>query len=170
MIRPINHILVPTDFQGPSDVALSYAITLARRFNAALHLLHVVDDSAANTAAWGSQVSVVGETTRRDLLIDEAALKLSNRRTRAEAAGLVARSEVRTGHAADVIAAVADTRGFDLIVMGTHGRTRLAHVLNGSIAEQTMRRARCPILAVRDARERLDPADVPVAETLVSAE
>ena len=169
MIPAIDHILVPIDFEPASEVALDYAITIARRFNAAVHLLHVVDDPVAGAAAWGADFYVVGATAARDWLVDNAATKLSARRARVEAAGVAARSEVRTGRAADVIPDVADTRGFDLIVMGTHGRSGLAHLLIGSVAEQTMRRARCPILAIRAAATGLTTADTLVEETPVSA-
>ena len=58
--------------------------------------------------------------------------------------------EVAVGHPADTIVRVAQERGADLIVMGTHGRTGLQHVLLGSVAEKVVRLAPCPVLTVRD--------------------
>ena len=72
----ITRILVPTDFGAASNVALDYAITIARRFGASLRLLHVVDDPAAAPARWGSEVYIGCSAAIRDALIDEAATKL----------------------------------------------------------------------------------------------
>jgi nucleotide-binding universal stress UspA family protein len=58
-------------------------------------------------------------------------------------------AELESGDAARTIVELADSGGFDLIVMGTHGRTGIGHLLMGSVAEKVVRRARCPVLTVR---------------------
>ena len=133
MTRSITRILVPVDFGDTSDLALNYAVTLARRFGATLHLLHVVDDT-----------SVCALTGR---LVDEAARRLPwvLWRTR----GVAVRREVRVGRLADKIRETAAERKCDLIIMGVNGRTGMAHLLLGDVAETLMRNAPCPVLTVR---------------------
>jgi universal stress protein A len=155
MNRVITRILVPTDFGAASNVALDYAITIARRFGASLCLLHVVDDPYAAPARWGSEIYIGCGPALRDALIDEASTKLSVLLGRAEAYNVPARSEVRVGWPADVIVAAADAEAVDLIVMGTRGRRGLSHVLIGSVAEKTVREARCPVLAVQGSGSQL---------------
>jgi nucleotide-binding universal stress UspA family protein len=144
----ITRILVPTDFGAASSVALDYAIAIARRFGASLRLLHVVDDPCATAATWGSEIYIGCGPALRDSLIDEAATKLSALLAQAEACGVAARSEVRLGWPAEVIAEAADAEAIDLIVMGTRGRKGLSHALIGSVAEKTVRESHCPVLAV----------------------
>lgn len=166
MSRAITRILVPTDFSAISEVALNYAITVARRFGASLHLLHVVDDPFVGKT-FGSEVYITSVAAMRVHLVDEAAGRLS--RVLPECGRVPARTEVRVGRPQDVIRAVAEQHGCDLIVMGTHGRTGMSHLLLGSVAEQIMREAPCPVLTVRGdaaclvpgARERLDHELVP---------
>lgn len=149
MSGTITKILVPTDFSETSEMALDYAITLASRFGASLHLLHVVDDPIVAGVAFGSEVYIASVPTIRDGLVDDAAAKLSQLLPRAQARSVAARSEVRIGRAAETIREVAGQERCDLIVMGTHGRSGMAHLLLGSVAEKTVRSAPCPVLTVR---------------------
>jgi universal stress protein A len=149
MKRAISRILVPTDFSPASDAALEYAMTIAQRFGASAHVLHVVDDPFAGAATWGSEVYIASVPTIRETLIKQAAAKLSVLRTRAGTRGIAARTEVRFGRPAEVIREVAEHEASDLIVMGTRGRTGMAHLLLGSVAETMVREARCPVLTVR---------------------
>ena len=149
MNRTITHILVPTDFSAASEAALEYGLTMARRFGASLHLLHVVDDPFAGAATWGSEVYIASVPAMQETLVAEAARKLSGLLARAEGKGIPARSEVRLGRPAEVIREVANKEACDLIVMATHGRTGMAHVLLGSVAEKIVREAPCPVLTVR---------------------
>jgi len=146
MSRTITRILVPTDFSATSDVALDYAVTVAKRFGASLHLLHVVDDPFVG-GAFGSEMYITSVPAMRVHLVDEAASRLSH--LLPQCRRVAARTEVRVGRPADVIREVAEEHGFDLIVMGTHGRTGMAHLLLGSVAEKIVREAPCPVLTVR---------------------
>lgn len=147
MTRPITRILVPTDFSTATELALDYAVTVASRFGASLQLLHVVDDPLV-TGAVGSEVYITSLPSLRQRLIDDAARRLG--RLAFTCGRVAARREVRIGRPADAICEVAREEGCDLIVMGTHGRTGMAHVLLGSVAEQVVRKAPCPVLTVRD--------------------
>jgi nucleotide-binding universal stress UspA family protein len=146
MSRTITRILVPTDFSATSEVALDYAITVASRFGASLHLLHVVDDPFVG-GAFGSEVYITSVPTMRVHLVDEAETRLC--RLLPLCRRVAARSQVRVGRPPEVIREVAEEQGIDLIVMGTHGRTGMAHLLLGSVAEKIVREAPCPVLTVR---------------------
>ena len=147
-MSPIKRLLVPTDFSPVSDIATEYAIDLAGRFGAAVHLLHVLDDTSY-AAAYPDGFYVELPSVRKQL-VEEADKKLA-----ALAAGFAARNftatwQVLSGRPARVIADEAQHRGTDLIVMGTHGRGGFAHLVLGSVAERVLRTAPCPVLAVRD--------------------
>jgi nucleotide-binding universal stress UspA family protein len=149
MTRTISRILVPTDFSATSDVALDYAMTLALRFGASVHLLHVVEDLFAG-GALGSEVYLASVPAMHAELIDDAAARLARVVPAAEREMVKVTSEVRVGYPAETIREVAESEHVDLIVMGTHGRSGVAHLFLGSVAEKMVRRAPCPVLTVRD--------------------
>jgi nucleotide-binding universal stress UspA family protein len=140
-------ILVPVDFSKNSLRALEYAWSLASRYGAAVDVLHVWQFLTPDTPSiGGSQVSDLtafvrsnAETELRKLAENAAHDGIAIRRTRAE-----------RGIPSQVILDPAKRDGNDLIVMGTRGRSGLAHVLLGSVAERVVRHAHCPVLTVRD--------------------
>jgi universal stress protein A len=121
---PWKKICCPVDLSEESRAALRVAADLCRRFGAELTLLHVDE---------GAGVDGQLATWRRE----------------AEAAGAprVATEETR-GDPKTAIGEYANTGAFDLVVMGTHGRTGRTHALVGSVAENTVRQARCPVMVV----------------------
>lgn len=135
----IRQILFPTDFSAASAVAGRAAADLARQLGARLHVLHVVPPVTDPTPAPKALRAVV-----EDL-----------------GPGLSVVSEVASGLAARQIAAYARRNGIDLIVIGTHGRTGVSHVLLGSVAEAVVRRAPCLVLTVPG---RLAPAEAASGE------
>jgi nucleotide-binding universal stress UspA family protein len=135
-----TRILVPTDFSKPSDAAQVYARRLAGNTGATIHLLHVVDNLFLR--------AVLGDPHD----YEAAALKRLQDRTRAHAEDVSFNLAVeRSDEPADEITSYARAHGIDLIVMGTHGRGRMAHLLLGSVAEKVARTAPCPVLTMRDA-------------------
>jgi nucleotide-binding universal stress UspA family protein len=135
-----TRILVPIDFSGTSGAALDYARTLAARFNARLHLLHVLENDFMRPMAADPQTIETGALRQlRDLLTIE------DRHRGAEVVVL------KSDAVADEIVSYARLNGIDLIVMGTHGRSGLAHLLKGSIAERVVRTAPCIVLTGREA-------------------
>ena len=146
MFVSIRRILFPTDFSGPAKEAQKYAMTLADRFGAELHLLHVVPEVAMplpdSTNAWTLP------TADLKLQVDAAERRLH------QELGPDWAEERRTIHAAVVGDAVheivkyASKHEVGLIVIGTHGRTGLSHLLLGSVAEKLVRLATCPVLTV----------------------
>jgi universal stress protein A len=144
----IKRMLVPTDFSPASDIAFNYALDMAVRQRATIHLLHVIDDASFATAyPDGFYVELPG---LRAQLTEEAGRRLEEMAVRCTEANVVATLEVAVGRPARVITEVAKVRGTDLIVMGTHGRSGFAHLVLGSVAERIVRVAPCAVLTVRD--------------------
>ena len=143
-MRKIKKILAPTDFSESAREAVSYAVELASTFGAQLTLFHAYQ-TPAYLLPEGSILA------GSDLIVD-----IMNRASEALEA---AKKELEGKVPVDTllveglpfvqIVTAAQEGGYDLIVMGTHGRTGLRHVLLGSVAERVVRRAECPVLTVR---------------------
>jgi nucleotide-binding universal stress UspA family protein len=162
-----TRILVPTDFSDASDAALDYARALAGRFASTLHLVHVLDapfvTGPISTEVFMSQAPAVQEE-----LFEEARARLARRAAAAERAHLRVTTEIVSGTTARAIVDIAADRAMDLIVMGTHGRSGMAHLLMGSVAERVVRTAPCPVLTVRCA-PAAEILPLPVAAAAASA-
>jgi universal stress protein A len=147
----IRQVLVATDFSADSATALEYGRALARTFGAALHVLHVVEDVSLQLMMAGG--TVIGGATIVDLqreLEAAAAAQLHGLVREDDVRELSAREVLRTGSAAArAIADYAAEAAIDLVVIGTHGRSGMAHLLMGSVAEKVVRTAPCPVLTVR---------------------
>jgi nucleotide-binding universal stress UspA family protein len=143
-----TQILVPTDFSPQADAALAEARALAAEFGATLHVLHIFENVFLR--------AVVGNP--RDL--EAAAQRQLDERLTPEdlRRGAVAALETSDEPAKEIVQYARET-GIDLIVMGTHGRTGLPHVLLGSIAEHVVRTAPCPVLTLRNRTHRQRGAD-----------
>jgi nucleotide-binding universal stress UspA family protein len=130
----VDRILAPTDFSVRSLTALEHAEDLARAFGAELIVVHVEEVTPSELVELTNGVAE-REVARvvKHLLADHM-----------RACGLV-----RAGVPAAEILKVAEEEKVDLIVMGTHGRKGLQHLLLGSVAERIVRAARCPVLTVR---------------------
>ncbi len=140
-------ILVPIDFSAPSDAALEYARTVATRFGASLHLLHVAEDPYR--ALYSAEVYVPEMEGLRDQILADATSRLKNRLQSSDIRELNATAEAVIGTPAGSIVEYAGAHDIDLIVMGTHGRGGMSHLLMGSVAERVVRTAPCPVLTVR---------------------
>jgi nucleotide-binding universal stress UspA family protein len=152
----LNEILVATDFGAASDAALAYARDLARQFGATLYLLHVAEDVYVRLG--GDAYATALPAMQKD--VEEAA------RQRLETLARDAAHEVRTmgtvmtsGTPASSIVQYAREHAVDLIVVGTHNRGAVAHLLMGSVAERVVRTAPCPVLTVRHPEQELAAAE-----------
>jgi nucleotide-binding universal stress UspA family protein len=148
MSERIATILVPVDFSPHADRAYRYATMLAQRLGATLELVHVVEDPFV-TAGWNAEVYVPTAGELLEGLLANAEQRLATLKTSAAALGLVARAVVIVGRPAHAIVERAQQSRCDLIVMGTHGRRGLSHIVMGSVAEHVVRAAPCPVLTVR---------------------
>lgn len=157
----LKNLLVATDFSEPSAVALAYGRDFARSYGATLHLLHVVEDVMIRySPEIGMNAPLLQEnlesTARRDL----DALVTDDDRATLKIVPVVLQSPSIPGG----IVEFANDQKIDLIIVGTHGRSGVKHLLMGSVAERLVRTAPCPVLTVRD-RER----DFIVPDALVSS-
>lgn len=143
-MNPIRKILVPTDFSEHSSLALTYAIDLAKRYDAALTLLHVYP--VVNYAAAEGFALYTPEQLAKLITQLTTQLRAIEDEARKAGAGQIS-SVMEQGDAYQEI--LEQAPGFDLIVMGTHGRTGLKHALMGSVAEKIVRTSPCPVLTVR---------------------
>ena len=141
----IRKILVPVDFSDHSQRALDEAVGLAKTFGAQIHLLHCYQIHPTAVAPYGI---VVPETFEHDIRM-AALQRLSEMREKVAAQGVRVQEHITAHFPAEEIVEMADHLGVDLIVMGTRGLTGLKHVLLGSVAERTIRLAKCPVLTVK---------------------
>lgn len=151
IVPTFNKILSATDFSEDSNLAISYAEEIARRFNAEIIVLHVDQPlPPVMVSPDMGPVMDVGAMTRiaeeQRLLAQKELDKIVNRM---RDSGLKARSLLKVGSPFLEVLHTAQSEGTDLIVMGTHGRTGLAHVLMGSVAERVVQKAPCPVLTIR---------------------
>lgn len=144
----IRSILAPTDFSRHAGVALEYACTIAAQFDASLHLLHVLSDAVIPVGPDPSLITAVPPEYYTDTEA-QSREALTHAIDPSWPQPLERHVEVRWGSAIDGITAYANERQIDLIVIATHGRTGLSHVLLGSVAEQIVRTASCPVLTIR---------------------
>ncbi len=141
-------ILHPTDFSELAMAACDYAKQLADTFEAELHCIHVVDDAYQYWSAMGPESVPVGPAPETMLELGTTRLE----KLRAEQlTGLKHEpvTHVTMGRPFADIIAYARENEIDLIVMATHGRGAIAHVLLGSTTEKVVRKAHCPVLIVR---------------------
>jgi universal stress protein A len=144
-MKPIHKILVPTDFSEHSAYALEYAVELARRFDEAsitlAHVYPVVNYAAAEGFALYTPEQLADLLTK---LAEQ--LKAEEDQVRALGWTRIDTTLLQGDAYKETLDLAAS---YDLIVMGTHGRTGFKHALIGSVAEKLVRTAPCPVLTVR---------------------
>ncbi len=137
----ISRILLATDFSEPAERALEWGRRMCAAFGAKLVLLHVVD--IFGTAQLG--VHIMGGDPLIPILREEARKHMQEWQSREpDAEGVILEGSPRP-----VIAEAAQELNCQIIVMGTHGRSGLAHLLVGSVAEYVVRHSKVPVLTVR---------------------
>ena len=143
-------LLVPHDFSSSANHAAAIARDESKLHNARLVLLHVIDlptaikpDTVIVPDATGAPVNV------REYAVSSAEAHLQDIVERLAKDGVTATPFIRVGNPVDEITRFVEEEKVSLIVMGTHGRTGLQHLLVGSVAERVMRTATCPVLTVR---------------------
>lgn len=140
----LKRILLPTDFSEPSLQATQYAVELAKRFRATLHVLNVIEDPVIHLPMLESiplpsreEFETYSQTRLDNWILPDDAEELD--------------VETRWVHGRPFVEIIraAKELNVDLIVVGTHGRNAAAHLLMGSVAEKVVRKAPCPVLTVR---------------------
>ena len=143
----LKNVLVPTDFSETSDSALRYGKALAAAFGATLHVVHIVEEPYGQP--WAVEAYGFSLAALQDEWIKDAKRRLAESLSAEEQATLHAVTTTVLGHPVMEILRYAKDHAIDLIVMGTHGRGPLGHVVLGSVAERVVRKAPCPVLTVR---------------------
>ena len=142
----LAHILVPIDFSEHSRKALQYAVPFAGQFKATIHLLHVVEPTVYPADFSFGQVGLSD--------VEVELRKKGEQELQAMVDNIIkgqvpAEAHVKTGLPFVEIVSYAQDHKMDLIVVATHGRTGVEHILFGSTAEKIVRKAPCPVLVVR---------------------
>jgi nucleotide-binding universal stress UspA family protein len=144
----IKRVLAPTDFSGHSEHAVRYACSLAERFEAELHLVHIL-----------SEIIPAGPDPLLMPVMPPQFYEESERRAKETLRHLLrpawgkpasVTTAVRWGSPVEAIVDYCKELAIDLLVIATHGRTGLSHVLLGSVAERIVREGPCPVLTIRD--------------------
>jgi nucleotide-binding universal stress UspA family protein len=153
----LERILCPLDFSEFSTRAFEYAQSLARRYKSKLLLEHVLHLAFSAYPSYTNPEAIDNVSRGLSAFAREQLRDFVRKHSRE---GIEIESFVDEGDVTDTILAFAQTRAVDLIVMGTHGRHGLDHILLGSVTEKVLRKARCPVLAVRKpAHEFVAPGD-----------
>jgi universal stress protein A len=144
----INRILVPVDFSEFGKHAMRYGCELARRFSSELHLLHVVEDIYPMVPEAGLLLPA-----QTDFLtgLRQNAQKALEQLPPADIGNGITDVIRHVGNGTPFLEIIRYARehNIDLIVIGTHGRSGLVHILMGSVAERIVRKSPCPVLTVR---------------------
>jgi universal stress protein A len=138
-------ILYPVDFSEYAGEILEYAVAIATQFGSELHLIHVIPNLNYFTPyeSFLTPENLVAIERNIEGEVKRDFDKLTERLT------VPAKRVVRTGITFVEIIDYIKEEGIDLVVMGTHGRSGIEHILIGSVAEKVVRKAPCPVLTVR---------------------
>jgi nucleotide-binding universal stress UspA family protein len=140
----LNNVLFATDFSAAAETALPYAVAICRRYGSTLHAAHVIQELS---------ILVHGETVNP--VTFESAYEAELREAREQMMHLVSdlkciphHTYIRRGNIWNVISAILEKQRIDLLIVGTHGRSGVGKLLMGSVAEEIVRQAPCPVLTV----------------------
>lgn len=151
----LNRILVATDLSENSDRAIEMACELSRRFQAELHLFHVFQPSGG-LHPMPDVSDDVALQLKTESPLARAEQYLNTMLKSEEQEGLEVRRHVAIGDPVEITVRYAESSEIDLIVVGTHGFSGLTHLLLGSIAEEIVQKAPCPVLTVRNSSDADD--------------
>ena len=140
----VQRILFPTDFSEPAREAQQYAIAIAERWGAELHLLHVIDPIAAIPDTSSPYAAGREQQFQFDAGEKQLARELDSNWSKQNSSKLA----TVVGSIVEEILKYSTDNKIDLIVVGTHGRTGLTRMLIGSVAEKIVRLSKCPVLTV----------------------
>ena len=145
-MKPFDKILIAIDFSENSEHAFEYAMTLAKQFQAELTILHVINEPVDLRGFYVPHISF--EQLEKE--IEEGAQKMMEQFCHTRMGDFTNyQTAIVTGIPNEEIIRKAADTGASLIVLGTHGRTGLDHIIFGSTAERVVRSAACPVLTIR---------------------
>lgn len=145
-MKKFEKIVIAIDFSENSDYAFEYALTLAKQFNSELTVMHVINEPVDLRGFYVPHISF--EQLEKE--IEEGAYKMMDKFCQARLGEFTDyKTTIVSGIPYEEILRKAEETGASLIVMGTHGRTGLDHLIFGSTAERVVRSASCPVLTIR---------------------
>jgi nucleotide-binding universal stress UspA family protein len=156
LMEPVRKILVAVDFSEPSEAAARYGVAFAEKLGAEVTLFNAYFLPATTAFPDGSAYIPGAEVVAE--LASAAERNLRALRDRVASPSIPVHIASAEGPAKALIPHVAEEGGFDLIIVGTHGRTGLSHVVLGSVAESVVRHASMPVLTVRAPRHHATKA------------
>ncbi len=145
----LKKILVAVDFSKESTLAAKFAVSFAQEFGAKLYVLHVITPMHA-----GTMVEVPNFDKYQRQYIEKAEEDLKQVIPAKIKEMIEVEEVIETGHPYHVIVEKAKDLDVDVIVLATQGRTGLAHILLGSVAEKVVRHAPCPVFAIRNPKDK----------------
>ncbi|MDH3603950.1 MAG: universal stress protein [Candidatus Tectomicrobia bacterium] len=150
MVLAIQTLMVATDFSEASEAAMAYAFRLARALKVMIDIVHVVpeDDVQLMTALNTHMQSQITAETLREVLYADADKRLTAAIEDMQGADLVRERLIVTGKPAETIVSWAASKQPQVLILGTHRRHGLDHLLLGSITERVLRQALCSVLVV----------------------
>jgi len=150
-MKPFEKILIAIDFSENSDYAFEYALTLARQFQAEMTIMHVINEPVDLRGFYVPHISF--EQLEKE--IEEGAEKMMEKFCQTKMVDFSNyKTAIVTGIPYEEIIRKAEETSTSLIVLGTHGRTGLDHLIFGSTAERVVRSATCPVLTIRMTAEQ----------------
>jgi nucleotide-binding universal stress UspA family protein len=147
----MKKILVPTDFSKPAQIAVDVAADIARKANAELVLLHVVEEATGDSLTIDGEVSTGTDWEDRIFtmrLIERGKKQLAKMVEEGKLAGVKVKQELRLGTPFHGMRTIITDQKVDLVVMGTAGKSKLEEMIIGSNTEKVVRHANCPVLTV----------------------
>ena len=148
----LKKILFPTDFSKCADQVLAHTVFFAKKYNAEIHILHVITIFKDQPSVVSDEITETQEMIRK---LEDIVEKQLNRVVNSHASDDLAiiTTKKRGMSAAPVILEYASDQDIDLIVMGTHGRRGMGHLLLGSATEEVVRMAKCPVFTIRESEK-----------------
>jgi len=142
----IKRILFPTDFSETTVHTAAFAADLAEKYGAKIYILHIIYDITRDSGIYGSRMNL----DSLYLEVRKGADEEMDRIASTFPDNLEVQRVIRIGSPYSDILSFADEEAIDLIVIGSHGKKGLDRVLFGSTAQKVIRRAKCPVLTVRE--------------------
>lgn len=165
----MKKILVPTDFSKPAQIAVDVAADIAKKSNAELVLLHVVEEATGDSLTIDGEVTTGTDWEDRIFtmrLIERGKKQLAKMVEDAKLSGVKVRQELRLGTPFHGMRTIITDQKVDLVVMGTAGKTKLEEMIIGSNTEKVVRHANCPVLTVHKKPAKSDFKNIVYATSM----